>query len=836
MDIKSWLPNNIIYLSLSGSRAYKTHTEDSDYDYKGACIAPASYYLGMDRFDQSDSKETVEFIKPYLGSFPPDDDVVVYNLVKMISLTADGNPNMIEMVFVEPDSIVYRHPIMNRFFDIRDAFLSRNLKHRFSGYAMSQLKKMRNHKHWIDHPPVFPTRKMYGIEGVNLPKDQIFAVDKLIELQVGEWLVDETELPESTKIQLGPQMVRMVNTILEQLQIEHPVGGLRDILDRAATRHLGFSSDFLIYLQKYKAFKSALAEWHSYERWKTQRNPERLKLEMQCGYDCYLDDTEFLTDSGWKTYNSVTDSDKLGTLHPKSGNLEYQYFTSRISKSVDSDLYEIRMQQSNCVITENHKLWLTLAHRRNKRLFCDPYNDDEAHWGLKRVSDVISGKRSIFHIRCACTEPEEDYPISDKVLLLIGAYIAEGSMSSRDAVSDPRMIQISQHPDGKMIPILEQLRKDFFEESRDYYYERTTKEGRLVKERIYHFTNKELVNQILEWCGKVKTKRLPPWKDKLSKRQARIMLSSMLAGDGSEERYSSIYYTSLKDLADDIQVMCLSSGIVSQVWGPYHSTGGFKPHSMYQVYISKKDKIFLDFSKRHHLKPFITDRACVVCFDVPNGLLITRRRGKVAIQGNSKDAYSLYRLLRMCREILETGKVNVSREGIDADELRDLRHYGNKRYEDIIAWAEDEDKALDEVMKTSPLPKSPNRKLINETLTEVMSEYLFAGKKILPNVESLMAYYQDETQETKEEPPVGRQFVGIEKTGVIPVEDKYLKLTKILYDRGWVRTSEPNFNFYQDPQDGGLGPNQEVTWTRRDESIIITTDYTLRDVISVRKG
>jgi predicted nucleotidyltransferase len=484
MDIKSWLPNNIIYLSLSGSRAYKTHTEDSDYDYKGACIAPASYYLGMDRFDQSDSKETVEFIKPYLGSFPPDDDVVVYNLVKMISLTADGNPNMIEMVYVEPSSIVYRHPIMNRFFDIRDAFLSRNLKHRFSGYAMSQLKKMRNHKHWIDHPPVFPTREMYGIEGVNLPKDQIFAVDKLIELQVGEWLVDETELPESTKIQLGPQMVRMVNVILEQLQIEHHIGGLRDILDRAATRHLGFSSDFLQFLQKYKAYKSALAEWHSFERWKTQRNPERLKLEMQCGFD-------------------------------------------------------------------------------------------------------------------------------------------------------------------------------------------------------------------------------------------------------------------------------------------------------------------------------------------------------------AKDAYSLYRLLRMCREILETGKVNVSREGIDADELRDLRHYGNKKYEDIIAWAEAEDKALDEVMKTSPLPKSPNRKLINETLTEVMSEYLFAGKRILPNVESLMAYYQEAG---KEPHPVGRQSVVTDEIGVIPVEDKYLKLTKVLHDRGWVRTSEPNFNFYQDPQDGGLGPNQEVTWTRQDKSIIITTDYTLRDVISVRRG
>ena len=411
-------------------------------------------------------------MKAYLGKFPPDDDVVIYDLRKMISLTAEGNPNMIEMMFVEPDAVVYKHPLMDRFISIREAFLSKLLKHRFSGYAMSQLKKMRNHKHWIDHPSVFPTREMFGIEGVNLPKDQIFAVDKLIELQVEEWLVDQTHLFEDTKIQLGPQMVRMVNVVLEQIQIETRIDALHDILERAATRRLGFSSDFLAFLHAYKRYKAALAEWHSYERWQTNRNPERLKLEMMCGYD-------------------------------------------------------------------------------------------------------------------------------------------------------------------------------------------------------------------------------------------------------------------------------------------------------------------------------------------------------------SKDSYSLFRLLRMCREILETGKVNVSREGIDADELRDLRHYGNKKYEDIIEWAEAEDKALDEVMKTSKLPKSPNRKLIGTTLTEVMSEYLFKNKKIYVVPEEVV------------EKPEQKRIIPTK--GIIPDKDQYGKLTAILYGRGWRRNSEPDFNFYQDVMDGGVGPDQEVTWTREGKSIIITTDHTLRRVIRVRK-
>jgi uncharacterized protein len=291
MDIKSWLPNNIVCLQLSGSRLYKTHTDGgghlpiSDYDYKGACIPPLSYFMGLDHFEQSDSKETVEFIKPYLGDYPPDEDVVIYSLSKMISLCADGNPNMIELMFAPEESIIYKHPLMDRFYAIKDAFLSKLLKHRFSGYAMSQMKKMRNHKHWLDYPPKPPTRADFGIEGITLPKDQIFAVNKLIELQVEGWLVDQTSLAEDIKIQLGPQIIRMINVVLEQIGEETRVDKLRDVLERAANRHLGFDSDFLVFLQKFKAYKNAQAEYKSYEHWLTRRNPERLALEMKCSYD-----------------------------------------------------------------------------------------------------------------------------------------------------------------------------------------------------------------------------------------------------------------------------------------------------------------------------------------------------------------------------------------------------------------------------------------------------------------------------------------------------------------------------------------------------------------------
>jgi uncharacterized protein len=286
MDTTRWLKDNTVCIYEGGSTLYGLRKPDSDIDYRGGCIAPANYFFGLYNFEQADSKDTIHLVKDLLGSRPIDNaEIVIWNLKKMIDLASQGNPNMIEMMFVPEKNIVHQHPLMTKFFDIRPAFLSQVLKHRFSGYAMAQLKRIRNHKRWVDHPPTRPTREQFGIEGVNMPKDQLFACDKLIELQVDSWLVDQTHLSEDIKIQLGPEMIRMINTILEQIQIETKIDRLKDILERAANRHLGFDANFVSFLGAYKRYRSAKAEYQSYETWKAQRNPVRAELERNWGYD-----------------------------------------------------------------------------------------------------------------------------------------------------------------------------------------------------------------------------------------------------------------------------------------------------------------------------------------------------------------------------------------------------------------------------------------------------------------------------------------------------------------------------------------------------------------------
>lgn len=85
-----------------------------------------------------------------------------------------------------------------------------------------------------------------------------------------------------------------------------------------------------------------------------------------------------------------------------------------------------------------------------------------------------------------------------------------------------------------------------------------------------------------------------------------------------------------------------------------------------------------------------------------------------------KHAAQLVRLIRMCREILETGQVLVKRP--DAQEIKGIRN-GDWKYEAVVDYAEQEDLALQEVARKSSLPSSPPMNIIHETVFEMVMEF-----------------------------------------------------------------------------------------------------------------
>lgn len=111
-----------------------------------------------------------------------------------------------------------------------------------------------------------------------------------------------------------------------------------------------------------------------------------------------------------------------------------------------------------------------------------------------------------------------------------------------------------------------------------------------------------------------------------------------------------------------------------------------------------------------------------------------RNEARAALEAKSlfdtKHGAHLVRLLKMCREILEQGEVNVWRGDRDAEELLAIRN-GAWTYEQVVEWAEREDAELDAIYKTNKyvVAKQPDRNAIDKLCIELVEEAL-AGNNV----------------------------------------------------------------------------------------------------------
>ncbi len=87
---------------------------------------------------------------------------------------------------------------------------------------------------------------------------------------------------------------------------------------------------------------------------------------------------------------------------------------------------------------------------------------------------------------------------------------------------------------------------------------------------------------------------------------------------------------------------------------------------------------------------------------------------------DTKHGMHLVRLMRMCEEILTTGKVIVKRP--DAEELLAVRR-GAWTYDTLMDYAQTADERLNELYKTcNILPREPNRAILDEICMEIVEE------------------------------------------------------------------------------------------------------------------
>jgi len=132
---------NLIYKVVAGSQAYGLAREGSDVDIRGVCIPPKPYLLGLSEFEQFEN---------------PTHDIVIFALKKFFRLALGCNPNIIEILYVEPQHILFINSAGERLCAAREIFLTRRAAETFGSYAIAQLRKLERHHRWIIAPPEKP--------------------------------------------------------------------------------------------------------------------------------------------------------------------------------------------------------------------------------------------------------------------------------------------------------------------------------------------------------------------------------------------------------------------------------------------------------------------------------------------------------------------------------------------------------------------------------------------------------------------------------------------------------------------------------------------------------
>lgn len=127
----------ILFECISGSHAFGTNKPTSDVDKRGVFICPQLDIYGFDYVSQV-SDET--------------NDVTFYEIRRFLELLETNNPNIMEILFMPKENIVFCHPIFEKLIEDRKLFVSKLCKNTFAGYATTQIKKARGLNKKIVNP------------------------------------------------------------------------------------------------------------------------------------------------------------------------------------------------------------------------------------------------------------------------------------------------------------------------------------------------------------------------------------------------------------------------------------------------------------------------------------------------------------------------------------------------------------------------------------------------------------------------------------------------------------------------------------------------------------
>lgn len=259
--------------------------------------------------------------------------------------------------------------------------------------------------------------------------------------------------------------------------------------------------------------------------------------------NCYDDETEILSDHGWKLFKDLTKEDQVAQLNDSK--MEFVTPTYHYSADYVGEMIGFENEGVNFKVTPDHKLSVSLRNARK---------NEWSDYRLRKATDVY-GKQNM-RVKRDAEWDGIDPGVSEEFFEWLGYWFAEGSTTVKSYNGSLRHNCIITSKND-----VEYAEQTFRLAGLPFT---TNYSGDVARIRLSVTPEtKPLILKLAE-CGKATTKRVPSeWKN-APPGHLRAFIAGHLQGDGSHRQNDSTICsgTSSKQLADDLQEMGLRAGYV----------------------------------------------------------------------------------------------------------------------------------------------------------------------------------------------------------------------------------------------------------------------------------
>lgn len=245
----------------AGSIAYGTNLPTSDTDFRGIFCAPK-----------------VQILTPFRPvrevTIEDEEDSKLYELTNYMKLYLDGNPNILETLWVDRDDIVAHNSVYDHLREHAGVLLSKKVRWTFSGYAFAQLKRIKGHNKWINkpQPEEAPVQRDFIKLVQNFRDEQIFARNWNVQ-DWGDYML----------VPYGNHIYGMIPS--EGDSVVNRDGSIKKFQYELMPEELKKSTPEFIVKYCEEEYKKAKEVHKNYWTWKRTRNEKRSELEEKFGYD-----------------------------------------------------------------------------------------------------------------------------------------------------------------------------------------------------------------------------------------------------------------------------------------------------------------------------------------------------------------------------------------------------------------------------------------------------------------------------------------------------------------------------------------------------------------------